>query len=107
MKAYGGVDVEKHIFLTSSLAGGEWSQLCPWRFTPAEKAPGTHCVGGKNENIKDLYRHLKSLIKIAKPEAFLIKYENSNVPVSSEGFWRWYVTLRIAEFLDFVHLLMF
>jgi hypothetical protein len=24
MKAYGGVDVEIHIFLTSALAGGEW-----------------------------------------------------------------------------------
>jgi hypothetical protein len=25
MKAYGGVDVQMHIFLTSALVGGEWS----------------------------------------------------------------------------------
>jgi hypothetical protein len=34
MKAYGGVDVQIHIFLTSALAGGEWSVSRPGRFTP-------------------------------------------------------------------------
>jgi hypothetical protein len=29
MKAYGGVDVEIHIFSTSGLAGGEWSASHP------------------------------------------------------------------------------
>jgi hypothetical protein len=29
MKAYGGVDVYIHIFLTLALAGGEWSASCP------------------------------------------------------------------------------
>jgi hypothetical protein len=29
MKAYGGVDVYMHIFLTSALVGGEWSALPP------------------------------------------------------------------------------
>jgi hypothetical protein len=29
MKAYGGVDVQVHIFLTSALAGGEWLVLPP------------------------------------------------------------------------------
>jgi hypothetical protein len=41
MKAYGGVDVYIHIFLTSALAGGEWSTSRPGRFTPREKAPVT------------------------------------------------------------------
>jgi hypothetical protein len=41
MKAYGGMDVQSHIFLTSALAGGEWSASCPGRFTP-----GTHWIGG-------------------------------------------------------------
>jgi hypothetical protein len=41
MKAYGGVDVEIHIFLTSALVGGEWSDSRPGRFTP-----GTHWIGG-------------------------------------------------------------
>jgi hypothetical protein len=46
MTAYGGVDVYIHIFLTSALAGGEWSASLPSRFTPGERAPGTHCIGG-------------------------------------------------------------
>jgi hypothetical protein len=45
MKAYGGVDVEIHI-LTSVLAGGEWLASHPGRFTPGERAPGTHWIGG-------------------------------------------------------------
>jgi hypothetical protein len=39
MKAYGGVDVYIHIFLTSALAGGEWSDS-------GERTPGTHWIGG-------------------------------------------------------------
>jgi hypothetical protein len=46
MKAYGGVKIEIHIFLTLALAGGEWSALRPGRFTPGERAPGTHWIGG-------------------------------------------------------------
>jgi hypothetical protein len=45
MKAYGGVDVEIHIFLISALAGGEWSASCPCYFNPGERAPGTHWMG--------------------------------------------------------------
>jgi hypothetical protein len=33
-------------FLTSALTGGEWSASRPGRFTPVERAPGTHCTGG-------------------------------------------------------------
>jgi hypothetical protein len=39
MKAYGGV-------LTSALFGGEWSTSRRCRFTPGERAPGTHWIGG-------------------------------------------------------------
>jgi hypothetical protein len=46
MKAYGGVDVEIHIFLTSALVGGEWSASRPCRFTPGERAPVIHWIGG-------------------------------------------------------------
>jgi hypothetical protein len=45
MKAYGVVDVQIHIFLTSALGGGEWSASCPSRFTPRKRAPGTHWMG--------------------------------------------------------------
>jgi hypothetical protein len=46
MKAYGGVDVQIHIFLTSALVGGEWPASHPCRFTLGERAPGTHLTEG-------------------------------------------------------------
>jgi hypothetical protein len=46
MKAYGGAAVEIHIFLTSALVGGVCPTSRPGRFTPGEKAPGTHWRGG-------------------------------------------------------------
>jgi hypothetical protein len=32
--------------LTSALDGGEWPASCPGRFTPRERAPRTHWIGG-------------------------------------------------------------
>jgi hypothetical protein len=46
MRAYGGVDIYIHIFLTSVLAGGELLPSRPGRFTPGERAPSTHWIGG-------------------------------------------------------------
>jgi hypothetical protein len=46
MKAYGGVDIYIHVFLTTAAAGGEWSTSRPCRFTPGERAHFTHLVGG-------------------------------------------------------------
>jgi hypothetical protein len=45
MKAYGGVDAQIHISLTSALAGGEWSSSRPGSIIPRERAPGTHWIG--------------------------------------------------------------
>jgi hypothetical protein len=46
MKVYRGVDVQTHVFLTSVLHGDEWSASLACRFTPGERAPGTHWIGG-------------------------------------------------------------
>jgi hypothetical protein len=46
MKTYRGVDVQIHVFLASALVVGEWSASHPGRFTPRERAPGTHWIGG-------------------------------------------------------------
>jgi hypothetical protein len=39
MKAYGGVDVYIHVYLTLALAGGEWLASRPGRFIPGKRAP--------------------------------------------------------------------
>jgi hypothetical protein len=46
MKAYGGVDIQIHIFLTSALDAGELSASRPGRFSLGDRAPGTHWIGG-------------------------------------------------------------
>jgi hypothetical protein len=46
MKAYVGVDVWIHIFLTLAIAGGEWSASLPGRFIPRKRAPGTQWIEG-------------------------------------------------------------
>jgi hypothetical protein len=46
MKEYEGVALHIHIFLTSALAGGEWSASRSGRFTRGERAPGNHWIGG-------------------------------------------------------------
>jgi hypothetical protein len=54
MTAYGGVDVQIHIFLTSVLAGDEWLASRSGRFTPEERAPGTDWIGGSVNSRADL-----------------------------------------------------
>jgi hypothetical protein len=46
MKAYRGVEVQLHGFLTSTLDGGERSASRPGRFIPTERVPSTHWIGG-------------------------------------------------------------
>jgi hypothetical protein len=52
------------MFLISPLAGGEWSASRPSRFTPGEKAPGTHWIEGwdnPRDSLDDV-NNIKSLI---------------------------------------------
>jgi hypothetical protein len=42
MKTYGGVEIL--VLLTSALV--EWTASRSDRFTPGERAAGTHCIGG-------------------------------------------------------------
>jgi len=44
-RGIGGVEVELQA-LTSALDGSEWSALRPSPFTPGERAPRTHWIGG-------------------------------------------------------------
>jgi hypothetical protein len=46
MKVYGGVDIQIHIFLASTLVGGEWSAWRHGRFTPEKRARRTYWIGG-------------------------------------------------------------
>jgi hypothetical protein len=59
MKAYAGVDVEIHNFLTSAQVGGEWPASCLDRFTPEERAPNTIWTGalaGHRAGLDDVHR---------------------------------------------------
>jgi hypothetical protein len=46
MKAYRGMDVKVHIFLTSVQARGERLTSRPCGFIPGERLLGTHWIGG-------------------------------------------------------------
>jgi hypothetical protein len=46
MDKYEGVEIQLHMFLITALDEGKWSALRPGRFTPRERAPGTHSTGG-------------------------------------------------------------
>jgi hypothetical protein len=46
MKAYWGSGGIAPRILTSPLDGDEWSSSRPGRFTPRERVPGNHWIGG-------------------------------------------------------------
>jgi hypothetical protein len=46
MKAYGEVDLQIHVFLTSTQVGRERSASRLSHFTPGKKAPDAHGIGG-------------------------------------------------------------
>jgi hypothetical protein len=60
MKAYGGVDVQIHVFLTSELVGGELSASHPGRFTPGENETSLFFSTREGSLISN-YRSLRTL----------------------------------------------
>jgi hypothetical protein len=64
MTAYGGVDVYIHIFLTTALARGEWSDSRPARSTPRGKSPRYPLdreVGWTSEPVWTIWRKFLNL----------------------------------------------
>jgi hypothetical protein len=55
MKAYGGVDVQIHIFLISTLTEGEWSASRPGRSTSGAISSSTHWIRGWVDTRAGLY----------------------------------------------------
>jgi hypothetical protein len=69
MKAYGGSGCIDPHFLNWALAGGEWSFSRPGRFTPGERAPGTHWIGGWVDPIAGLDVDSNSDPSVVEPVA--------------------------------------
>jgi UDP-N-acetylmuramyl pentapeptide phosphotransferase/UDP-N-acetylglucosamine-1-phosphate transferase len=46
MKEYGGVYVWIRVLLASTLVGSDWAASRTCRFTPGQRYPGTHWIGG-------------------------------------------------------------
>jgi hypothetical protein len=56
-----GVEVQLHTFLISVLDRGEWLASCPGLFTPRERAPGTHWIGGWVDPKAGLYAVVRKI----------------------------------------------
>jgi hypothetical protein len=76
-----GVDVYIHISLTSALAGGQWSASRPGRFTPGERGPSTHWIGGWVDSRAGLETNVMSWLNVSNRQGtvhmFTIKFRNS------------------------------
>jgi hypothetical protein len=70
MKAYGGVDVQIHVFFTSALVGGEWSASQPCGFTP-----GTYWIGGWVDPIAGIYTSTPHMTSWCS--AYLVKHRDN------------------------------
>jgi hypothetical protein len=79
--------------VTSALDGSEWLASLSGRFTPRERAPGTHWIGGwvdgftvSEGNSKSEQATGPNLLKVHQQEIFRTTIlEHGNLPLDNEG----------------------
>lgn len=110
MKAYRGIEIRLHPFLTSTIVGAEWSASHAGRVPPAEIASSTHWIGSwigqfwKGKNILSLLEietrflgsPVRSLVTILTEPSRLLNscaaYANVLSNVFTQvvyGYWYW------------------
>jgi hypothetical protein len=92
MKTYGGVDVYIRICLTSALIVGEWSASRLGRFTPGERAPGTHWTGGwvgPRAGLNDVRN--RKLLTLPEMYYILLLFFQSNTTIYQSTRWHFAV----------------
>jgi hypothetical protein len=85
MKTYWGVEIQLHAFLPSALDGGEWSASGTGCFTPRERAPGTHWIGGSVGPRAGLDAVSKRKVLSPQPR---FEPRPSNCPARSQSLYR-------------------
>jgi hypothetical protein len=120
MKMYRGVEVHTHVFLISTLVGGEWSASRPTHFTPGKRAPNLHSIWvwiGPRVGLGDMEKwkfllppglELRPLGRPARSQSlYRLRYPDPSPPPSAEAnnewsststphfFIAWYLRLRI------------
>jgi hypothetical protein len=76
MNMYGGVAIYLHAFLTSAIQGGEWSAWRLSRFTPEERAPGTHWKGrwvGPRAGLDTVKRKIPSTSRESNSDSLVVQ----------------------------------
>jgi hypothetical protein len=98
MKTYGGVEVWPHAFLTSALGEGEWLASWPSRFTPRERAPSTHWIGGWVAHRASLDTMLKRRVPTPLPG---IEPRSSNHPACSWSLYQLNYPGSVSKYVSF------
>jgi hypothetical protein len=96
MKAYVGVNVQIHIFLTSALVRGEWSASRPGRFTPEPLYPLDRRWVGPRAGLDDVEKRkillqtglkLRPLGRPARSQSlYRLSYPGSSRPARSSRY---------------------
>jgi hypothetical protein len=93
MKMHCGVEVQHYTFLTLELEEGERSASCHSHFTPKERAPGTHWIGGwvsprigldvvEKRKIPSAHQELKPDCPACSQSLYRLSYPGSSIELS-------------------------